>query len=176
MDGGATYKKIGLSIPETGFDMVKNASIADVSRIYGVPEYMLDSKNKPTYASIEHISLDFKRYTIDGWCTQICQELTRKLVSKEGSGKYFFEYDKSGLTSGDLATMGEYYTKLFNIGVLSRNEIRAFLKKNNVEGGDEYYVQGNNMVRVKDIDALVAIKMQKGGTPTAQPDVQSINE
>ncbi len=176
LEGGSKYQRVQATIPETGYDIVKGASISDISRIYGVPEYMLDAKNKPTYASIEHISLDFKKYTIDGWCTKIVQELTRKLVSTNQSGSFYFDYDKSGLTTGDLQTMGEYYTKLFNIGVLNRDEIRGLIKKNKVEFGEEYFVQGNNMVRVKDIDKLVEFKQQGGKTGNVQNDVKTIKE
>lgn len=174
LENGSKYQRVQATIPETGYDIVKGASIADISRIYGVPEYMLDIKNKPGYTSIEHISLDFKKYTLDGWCTKIVQELTRKLVSSNQTGQFFFEYDKTGLTTGDLQTMGEYYTKLFNIGVLNRDEIRAIIKRNKVKDGQEYFVQGNNMVRVKDIDKLV--QMKSDPTKGVENDVNTIKE
>ncbi len=176
LEGGAKYNRIQATVPEAGYEIVKSTSIADISRITGVPEYMLDIKNKPGYTSIEHMALDFKKYTIDGWCTMITQELTRKLVSANQAGEYFFDFDKTGLTTGDLQTMGEYYTKLFRIGVLNRDEVRSFIKKNKVENGDEYFVEGNNMVRVKDIDKLVEMKQNKGKTGKVQTDVQTIKE
>lgn len=173
LEQGAKYNRIQATIPETGYDLVKGASIADISRIYGVPEYMLDSKNKPTYASIEHISLDFKKYTVDGWCTKIVQELTRKLVSSNQAGQYFFEYDKSGLTTGDLETMGEYYQKLYNMSVLNPNEIRKSIRLNKVEHGDRYMVQGNNMIPADKIDDAMALK---GSNEKSNADMQTIKE
>ena len=44
---------------------------------------------------------------------------------------------------GDTAARGEYYTKLFNVGALSPNDIRAREGMNKVTGGDKYYVQMN---------------------------------
>ena len=38
----------------------------------------------------------------------------------------------------------------FKIGVYSRNEIRELLDMNPVEDGDEYYIEGNNMVSTDD--------------------------
>lgn len=173
LEGGAKYRRIQATVQESGYETVKGASIADISRIYGVPEYMLDSKNKPTYASIEHISLDFKKYTIDGWCTKIVQELTRKLVSSNQAGTFFFEYDKSGLTTGDMNTMGDYYQKLYNMSVLSPNEIRQAIRRNKVPHGDRYMVQGNNMIPADKIDEAMAMK---GSNEKSNADMQTIKE
>lgn len=167
LEGGATYQKMQASIVESGFEQVKASSIADISRIYGVPEYMLDVRNKPTYSSIEHIGMDFQRYTLDGWFTQIEEELTRKLVGKNSEGKLFFKFDRTRLTSGDLKTMGEYYTRLFNIGVLNRDEIRVAINRNRVEGGDRYFIQGNNMMPTDAIDELIRMR---GTGPAAVPN------
>lgn len=158
LEGGATYKRIQSNIVESGFEMVKSASIADISRIYGVPEYLIDASNRPTYSGVEQGDIQFKKYTIDGWCTQIKQELTRKLIPTKDQGKYFFDYDQSGLTSGDLNTMGNYYQKLFNMGILNRDEVRAYIKKNKVADGDRYFIQGNNMLPVDKVDEMIANK------------------
>jgi len=176
VDAGGKYEKITPSIPDTGYETVKDKSISDISRIYGVPEYMLDSKNKPTYASVEQISLDFKKYTLDGWCCKIAQELTRKLISDNQQGEFFFDFDKTGLTSGDLQTMSEYYNKLFNMGWINRDEGRAFLKMNKVEGGERYWIQGNNMIPVDAVDKMLEMKASKKGAGTMQPDVQTLKE
>lgn len=172
MEGGAKYTPIQATIAQTGFEIVKSSSIADVSRVYGVPEYMIDAKNKPTYSSVEQMSIDFKKYTIDGWCVKIVQELTRKLVSKSGEGTYFYQYDSTGLTTGDLKTQGEYYQRLFNMSVLNPDEIRSFIKKNKVDHGERYFIQGNNMIPVDSIDAALANK----GAKKAGADMNTIKE
>lgn len=173
LEGGATYQRMQASIVESGFEQVKASSIADISRIYGVPEYMLDVRNKPTYSSIEHIGMDFQRYTLDGWFTQIEQELTRKLVAKNMEGKQFFKFDRTRLTSGDLKTMGEYYTRLFNIGVLNRDEIRMMINRNRVEDGDRYFIQGNNMTPTDLVDEMIKMR---AGQPAAAPEPDKPNE
>jgi len=173
LEGGATYKRIQSNIVESGFETVKASSVADTSRIYGVPEYMIDGKNKPTYAGQEQGDIQFKKYTIDGWCTKIKQELTRKLVPSIQQGKLFFDYDQSGLLNGDLATMGNYYQKLFNMSILNRDEIRKLIKRNNVTGGERYFIQGNNMLPVDKIDEMIA---QKSNTPDPGADMNTITE
>jgi HK97 family phage portal protein len=173
LEGGATYKRIQSNIVESGFEVVKASLTADASRIYGVPEYMIDGKNKPTYNGQEQGDIQFKKYTIDGWCVKIKQELSRKLIPSAQQGRLFFDYDQTGLTSGDLATMGNYYQKLFNMSILNRNEIRKMIKKNNVVDGDRYFIQGNNMLPVDKIDEMIN---QKSNTPDPGADMNTITE
>lgn len=179
LEGGATYTPIQSTIQQSGYDMVKGASISDISRIYGVPEIMLDAKNKPTYSGAEQIMIDFKKYTLDGWCVKIKQELTKKLVSANQADRFFFDYDQSGLTTGDINTMGDYYQKLYNMSVLNPDEIRKYIKLNKVPHGDRYMVQGNNMIPVDMIDKILAQKTSPttaNGDKDVEADMPTIKE
>lgn len=179
LEGGATFAPIQSTIQQSGYDLVKGASISDISRIYGVPEIMLDAKNKPTYSGAEQIMIDFKKYTLDGWCINIKQELTKKLVSSNQSGRFFFDYDQSGLTTGDINTMGDYYQKLYNMSVLNPDEIRKYIKLNKVPHGDRYMVQGNNMIPVDMIDKILEQKTSPttaNGETDVAADMPTIKE
>jgi Mg2+ and Co2+ transporter CorA len=51
---------------------------------------------------------------------------------------------------GDANSRADYYSKLFNLGVLSRNEIRLKENMNKIkDGGDEYFVP-LNMLNIKE--------------------------
>ena len=67
-----------------------------------------------------------------------------------------FKYDSILLT--DTQTKGDYYQKMFNIGVMNRNEIRDRMELNAVPYGDEYFIQGNNMITVEKAVNQEAIK------------------
>ncbi len=173
LEGGATYKPIQTNIVQSGFEILKASLISDAARIYGVPEYLLDPKNRPTYSGTEQGDIQFKKYTIDGWCRKITQELTRKLVPTVQQGKLFYAYDQTGLTSGDLKTTADYLQKLFNMSILNRNEIRKLLNMNKVEEGDRYFIQGNNMLPVDKIDEMIN---QKSAQAEPGADMNTITE
>ena len=44
---------------------------------------------------------------------------------------------------GDSKSRSEFYRTLWNMGVISQNEIRSFENLNAIEGGDKYYVPLN---------------------------------
>jgi hypothetical protein len=55
-------------------------------------------------------------------------------------------HDYTKVLSADISNMGNYFSSMYRIGVLSRNEIRSRMDLNPVDGGDIYYIEGNNMV------------------------------
>jgi len=57
----------------------------------------------------------------------------------------------SGLLRGDVAARGDFYTKMWGIGALNDNEIRALENKNPYEGGDKYFVP-MNMTTIDNIE------------------------
>ena len=54
-------------------------------------------------------------------------------------------FDTSRLLRADKQSLANYYSTLFNIGVVSLNEIRKELDLASVEGGDNHFVQVNLM-------------------------------
>ena len=52
-------------------------------------------------------------------------------------------FNLDSLLRGDTEARGEYYTKLWNIGALSQNDIRRRENMNPIEDGDKYYVPLN---------------------------------
>ena len=54
-------------------------------------------------------------------------------------------FDTSSLLRADKASLANYYTQLFNIGVVSTNEVRKALDLPAIQGGDSHFVQVNLM-------------------------------
>ena len=82
-------------------------------------------------------------HTLRPWLIRWEQELNRKLFKESEKGKFFFKFTIEGLLRGDTKTRSVFYKDLFNIGVLSPNDIRQLENLNPVEGGDTYYVPLN---------------------------------
>ena len=55
----------------------------------------------------------------------------------------YCEFKVDGLLRGDSKSRSEFYRTLWNMGVISQNEIRSFENLNAIEGGDKYYVPLN---------------------------------
>jgi hypothetical protein len=74
------------------------------------------------------------------WAVRWEEAITRDLIVDDE--KYFAEFLLTALLRGDNAARSAYYTQRFNIGTISRNEIRALENENPIEGGDTYYIHG----------------------------------
>jgi hypothetical protein len=77
-----------------------------------------------------------------------------QLFPNNEKGIYYTKYIVDGLLRGDTATRWEAYTKGFNTGSLSPNDILEMEDKNPYAGGEKHFIQ-LNMQSVEDVGKLV---------------------
>ena len=70
-------------------------------------------------------------------------EFARKLFVGAEQDNMIVKFDTSVILRTDKQSLASYYNTLFNIGVISPNEIRKTLDLQPVEGGDNHYLQVN---------------------------------
>lgn len=109
----------------------------EVARWLGVPPHLLRDLQRATFSNIEQQNLDFLAYSLGPTLTDYEQEYDRKLLSPPD---VYSKHNVTGLLRGDAAARSSYYTQLFQIGVLSVNDIRDLEDRNPVEGGDVHFV------------------------------------
>jgi HK97 family phage portal protein len=115
--------------------------VEDIARIYRVPAYMIGDLTKSSYSSVEQQALDFVTFSLVPWLRRWESAARRDLVLDDEN--YFAEFDVRGLMRGDAAARAQYSRELWQLGVLSINEIRASEGLNPIEGGDKRFVQVN---------------------------------
>lgn len=140
--------------------------IEEVARITGVPVSLLSELDKPSYNSLSELFRQFKIATLDPRMTQYDQELNRKLLKNAEYGKRYIETDIDELLWSSPNERAQYWETLFKISAIKPNEIREYLNKNPVEGGDQVFVFSNNLVPISEID-----KVQKNGN--SKPKTQN---
>jgi HK97 family phage portal protein len=143
LEEGTKFERLGLDPTTAQFLETGRKTIADISRIFGVPQFLLEDLDRATFNNIEQLTLLFVRHTILPWCERIRNEFNRKVFATSERGRYKIRFVLSSLLQGDTQSRGEYYSKLFNIGALSPNDIRRMEGLNPVDGGDKYFVQVN---------------------------------
>ncbi|MBK8706573.1 MAG: phage portal protein [Saprospiraceae bacterium] len=143
LEEGTRFERLGLDPTTAQFLETGRKTIADISRIFGVPQFLLEDLDRATFNNIEQLTLLFVRHTILPWCERIRNEFNRKVFATSERGRYKIRFVLSSLLQGDTQSRGEYYSKLFNIGALSPNDIRRMEGLNPIDGGDKYFVQVN---------------------------------
>ena len=80
---------------------------------------------------------------VNGTLDKIELEFERKLYKPSERDTIDVRFDTSRLLRADKQSLASYYNTLFNIGVVSCNEIRKEIDLPAVEGGDAHFVQAN---------------------------------
>ena len=144
---GADMKWQQLSTPNDSAQYVESRKyqIEEICRAFGVPPIMIGYSDKAsTYASAEQMFLSHVVHTMSPWYANIEQSANKALLSRnERKAGYYFKFNVNALLRGATKDRADFYTKLYNIGALSPNEIRELEELNPYPKGDEYRVPLN---------------------------------
>ena len=140
LTGGLKAEELGGSNADAQFLDSRRYQSEEVCRFYRVPPHMIMDLSRSTFSNIEHQGMDFVTHSLMPWCRRFESVYTRDLL---GDPDLFIEFDVRGLLRGDAGARAAYYQSMFNMGVLSINEIRSFENMNPVLGGDVRYIPLN---------------------------------
>jgi len=144
LEEGVKFKPIGMPLADAQFIETRRFSVEEVARIYRVPNHLINDLTKSSFNNIEQQSLEFTKYSLTPYLVNWEQELNRKLLPSREQGTHFFKFRTNELLRSDATSRADYYTKLFNIGALSPNDIRNMEDMNKIgEVGNKHYVPLN---------------------------------
>lgn len=145
LTGGMTYTPISINPTDSGLIQSLKYGVEESARMYRIPLHMMASLERATNNNIEHQGIEFVVYCILPSVKRWENELNRKLFLTPDTRKRFFvRFNIDTLLRGDSAARAAYYSSMFNIGVLSQNDIRRLENMNPIgPEGDKYYVQLN---------------------------------
>ena len=128
-------------------------SVIEICRFFGVSPWKCFDLTKSNYNNSEMAELSFLNDTLRPLLTKIELELETKLFP--GQTDYDIKFDVNEMLRTDQKSHAEYLTKMFNLGVLSPNEIRRELDMEAVEGGDIHVAQ-INLTSIKNLETINA--------------------
>jgi HK97 family phage portal protein len=121
-------------------------NVLDIARFFNVSPILLYDYSKMSYSGIEEVMLEFLSTTIQPILKKIESELNYKLFySQPKVYNNHIKFDTSDFIKVGKTTNADYYSKLFNTGVLTVNEIRNEMGYKDAENGDTNYIQVNLM-------------------------------
>ncbi len=124
-------------------------SVVEICRFFGVSPTKCFDLTHASYNNSEMAELAFLNDTLRPILTKIETELEIKLFKPEDSMD--IKFDVNELLRTDKKSQGEYFTKMFNLGVLSPNDIRKELDMDEIEGGDIHVAQVN-LTSIKNLE------------------------
>jgi HK97 family phage portal protein len=138
LDAGAKFQQLTIPPEDAQFLQSRSFQVEEIARIYGIPPHLLMSTEKATSwgTGIEQMTLAWIKFGLRGtWLTRFEQRVTKLLAP----GSVYAKYALEGLLRGDSAQRAAFYQAMWNMGVMSTNEIRALEDMPPVEGGDMRY-------------------------------------
>ena len=121
----------------------RKMSIEEIARLYRVQPHKIGHHEHSTFSNIEHLGIDHVVSTIRPWLVRWEQAIGTKIIPEEEQGNFFAEFLVDGLLRGDSDARSKFYKAMWEMGVLSANDIRELDNLNPREGGDIYYVPLN---------------------------------
>jgi len=142
LEEGAKFIPTMMPMTDAQFIENKKLSRAEIAGLYRIPTMLLPGSDDkaPTYSSGEVFNRQLVDYVLRDDCTLWQDEFSSKLFP---DGDHFCEFDLKDLLRGDTAARAEYWSKRWQMGSISANEIRADENENPIKGGDKYYVPVN---------------------------------
>ena len=168
LEEGMKYTPISIPNNEAQFLETRKFQIEEIARLYRVPLHMIGDLDHATFSNIEHLSLEFVKYTLDPWLIRWEQSLMKALLSDSEKGRYFIKFNVEGLLRGDYASRMSGYATARQNGWMSANDIRELEDMNMIpdeDGGNLYLVNGS-MSRLS--DAGIAYQKTEMKEDTAQ--------
>ena len=146
LEEGVKFTPISIPNNEAQFLETRKFQIEEIARMYRVPLHMIGDLDHATFSNVEHLSLDFVKYSLDPWIVRWEQSLQKALLSDSEKGQYFMKFNVNGLLRGDYASRMQGYDTARQNGWMSANDIRELEDMNMIseeEGGNLYLCNGS---------------------------------
>lgn len=146
-----TYQSISINPRDAQMLESRQFNVVDICRFFGVSPVKAFDLSTSTFNNVETMQLAFLTDTITPLLEKIEIEFHRKLFLKSERYKYELKFDVQRILRADMSSRSDYYTKMFNLGAYSTNEIRKEIGMPAIELGNKYYITAN----VKDINEVI---------------------
>jgi HK97 family phage portal protein len=143
LSGGATFKTI--SIPPSELQFLEQMEFSDkrIYSIYRVPAFLIgQAVEAGAYAGagLEEQEKAFAKYTLQPWITKIEQAVESAFLRDT---RIQMKFNMNAHLRPNTRDRADFYTRMWQIGVYSQNDIREKEDEAPIEGGDTYYVPMN---------------------------------
>jgi len=133
---GMEWVQVGLDPEKMQMVFTRQFQVIDIARAFRVPLHLLNELTKPSYASIEQMSLEFITYERMPDFVKFEKRVDLQLISPRND-EFFAEFMLEGFLRGDIKTRYEAYSKATGGPWMARNEVRIKENLNPRQGLDE---------------------------------------
>ena len=153
---GLDWTQVGHTAQEAVLIEQRKLNREEVEGVYLMPPPLVGQLDHATYSNIETQKQMGYADTLGPQAVKIAQAITTQVAQDLlGEDDVFVEIDLNGVLRGSQAERMAQYERGFNIGIYTRNEIRAMENLDRIMDdptADMYFVQANNMRPASQLD------------------------
>ena len=143
LEGNMEFQPITVNPADAQLLETRQFNVVDICRFFGVSPVKAFDLSKSSYSTVEATELAFLTDTLSPLLEKIELEFERKLYKPSERDNIDVRFNTSTLLRADKQSLASYYNTLFQIGVISPNEIRKELDLSALPDGDNTFVQVN---------------------------------
>lgn len=147
---GVDYQAITINPKDAMLLESRQFDVIEIARFFNISPIKLFDLTKTSYSSLEQTQLSFLEDTINPFLIMLEQELNRKLFTLPEQSINEIQFDRSAMLSTDKQSLAEYYKSMLVNGIMTINEVRRSLNLNDIDNGDNLFMQ-LNMSTIKNI-------------------------
>jgi HK97 family phage portal protein len=148
-------------------------SVNDVARWFNLPPHKLKDLTRSSFSNIEQEQISFVVDSILPWLIRVEQIYNLQLLNDlEKLQGFYTRHNVDGIMRGNSNDRSTYYSKMFAIGAISINEIRATEGWNAFDNPycDEPFIPVNNMVPISKIDEFLNRQVNPNSDRESSPE------
>lgn len=169
LEGNLSFEPITVNPTDAQLLETRQFNVVDICRFFGVSPVKAFDLTKSSYSTVEATNLSFLTETLSPLLEKIELEFERKLYKPSEKDSIDVRFDTAMLLRADKQSLANYYQTLFNIGVVSPNDIRKQLDMEAIEGGDNTFVQ----VNIQTLERAVSSTPDNTNTIKEKTDIQT---
>lgn len=143
LEGNMKYQPISINPKDAQMLETREFNVIDICRFFSVSPVKAFDLSKSSYSTLEATQLAHLTDTISPWLTKIELEFKRKLFYDSEKNYIDVKFNTKAMLRADSKSQAEFFAKLFQVGAMTPNEIRRDLDMNQIENGDNSFVQVN---------------------------------
>lgn len=145
LEDGLDWKSVSQNAKDSQLIEIRQHQVIEIARVWNLPPQIIQSLERATWGNIETQGRQFVVYAMMPWFKNWEMSIEKYLLPARERGKVFVEFAVDAFLRGDSQGRAALYKELWQMGVMSGNDIAQKENLNPYDGGDSRYIPANMM-------------------------------
>lgn len=137
LEEGVKIHEYSANLRDNQLVEIEAHELAQIANIFGVPPHKVGAATNTSYKSLTEENQSFLDEGLDPHLVGFEEECWAKLLSRneQNNDSHFVAFNRKAAVRSNMTARAEFYQSLLSMGVLNRDEVRAFEDMNAIPDG-----------------------------------------